>query len=157
MICNYKNNTCTLCICHHTIRYDTINYSVLNEVFILAEIFWNTTAYLTEPVIATLSDQHRVNNVLKSMHMKVHKVYKTAGWEGKCSNGLLVSILQRSVICRDPQCSKKKTNRHYYIFHETGGIQTAKRAGVWFLRSDWKEVSEMNDLKGSVWLKSIAA
>ena len=78
---------------------------------------------------------------------------------GTCRNNMTVTVLPRIMVCRHCQLSKSS---QYFIWHNMSGknqaskITQAKLIHHWFLRSDWKTVSNIHlGLTGRDWLKLI--
>ena len=89
------------------------------------------------------------------------------GWRGfsRAVDDLSLLLLPPSQFCRGVCCDKT----HYdlsdlYVAHAGGGNiwnVTGKRSysiasGGWFLRRDWKEISERSSATGTVWLKHLS-
>ena len=109
-----------------------------------AELLWNA--------FNSVDDQMAMNLALDSFQILWNERNSTSSpWNGRGSGNLTVTILPTNLVCRRRTCSKKHPYS-YYIWHE--GEKTHDVAKVWFLRHDWKEVS--NNLTGSEWLKSIS-
>ena len=106
-----------------------------------AELLWNA--------FNSKDDQVAMNLGLDSFQIIWNERNSSSSpWNGRGSGNLTVTILPTDLVCRRHTCSKKHPHS-YHIWHK--GEHVAK---VWFLRHDWKEVS--NNLTGSEWLKSIS-
>ena len=83
---------------------------------------------------------------------------------GNCVDGLRVTVLPYSVICRT-HCSAvlhdKVASKDLYVWHllsfKTGNskIKAALKSNVWFLKAN--ATNSSSSLKGTEWLASLAA
>ena len=120
-------------------------------------MLWNSLS--TE----TKDDQRLLNEEFNKSHVQwqsAHKNIKTQSIDGRCANGLRVTVVSRAIICRN-KCSRSSSAR--CVWHETSNktgkskIAIARAGKVWFLRDDWKKIdSESNSLKGNKLLKALS-
>lgn len=92
--------------------------------------------------------------------------------DGQCLNGLRVSVLSQSDICRR-ECNSKGNRSGFYVWHQlskkTGSdkVKMAQEGRVWFLRRNWREltfgsgldrenVTVGSNLLGNEWLASLS-
>lgn len=113
----------------------------------------------------TNDDQKRLNFALNYTGLqwgsKGHSAYQ--GDLGVTRHGLKVAVLPTRYICRET-CDKKQIE-NYYVWHEFGGGHNSEmkreqnsKSHVWFLRSDWEELTGREDrLIGRQWLHALAA
>ena len=105
-----------------------------------------------------MDDQTLLNNALMKCMIKWSgKNIATTPIDGQCQNGLKVTVLPLSQICRN--C----TDKNSYVWHQLSEkknskkLSTAKKDDLWFLRKDWKLYSHNSkSLKGNEWLASIS-
>ena len=121
-------------------------------ILIALELLWNAIAETP----ASYGDQQKLNHALADvMNVTMQKSSDSGEWQGRSPSGLRVTALSENIICRGfAECDTKQASK-YYIFHKRGGRSYAIEAGLWFLRENWKIVSEQNDKRGLEWLRSI--
>ena len=85
---------------------------------------------------------------------------------GLCPNGLKVTLLTTSDICR--RCIGREKRKYNFVWHQTsprssfGKFNIIKKGNLWFLRSDWKvyesrqKVDKNRNLRGVEWLVSLS-
>ena len=107
----------------------------------------------------SLSDQERLNYALDSLHVEWHRNGEII--EGRCGNGLRVTLLPLTYVCRK-NC-KRSELKSYYVWHKTGqknGDSKRKAAldgRLWFLRDNWSTHCNSDELNRLEWLDCIAS
>lgn len=123
------------------------------------EEYWQAMSHVC---LASLDDQQKLNCGLEALNMTWHNAGSnpnTTTVYGKCGNGLDVSVLPFSHICRQETCDPSRRNS-YYIWHKGGSrtrrdkLKGSRDGRTWFLRYKWHTID--NDLRGREWLESIA-
>lgn len=109
-----------------------------------------------------LDDQGKLNYGLKALNIEWYNSnssrYNTTIY-GKANNGLQVSILPYSDVCRLDTCDVQLRAR-YYFWHKGGHrsrrkkLQSAREGKTWFLKYKWNNI--VNSYIGKDWLQSIA-
>ena len=111
----------------------------------------------------TENDQERLNTALLQLNLHWdeghHGDISVSDWQGVTDNGLRVTILSVLKICRH-SCHKSHRGE-YYVWHKGGSGREGKKkyarqGRLWFLRSDWEELTNLSPLKGVDWLKTIS-
>ncbi len=127
---------------------------ILFFYFKMTEMFWESVRN------GTSTDQSVINyNLLKcGIHWnKGGKSVKTHPIDGHCQNGLKVTVLPLTQICR--RCDKRRT---YYVRHQLSKKIGSEKKKVaqdqeeWLLRVDWRRKSREGKLKGNRWLASLS-
>ena len=114
-----------------------------------------------------LDDQILLNTALNNCHIQ----WQSRGRDihnhpidGQCDNGLRVTVLPHSNICRYKcDASDQQGMSGVYVWHrlskKSGSIKkfTAKESKVWFLRDDWNTLSNADkSLKDVEWLSALS-
>lgn len=107
-------------------------------------------------------DQLLLNRALNNCHIQWQSGDKNIEHEfieGRCSNGLRVTALPYSNICRY-RCSSDLPPKHY-VWHKAapkknmGKVAMAKKGRVWFLKNNWMSLIAIDGQRGTKWLHSI--
>ena len=81
--------------------------------------------------------------------------------EGVCANGLKVTLLPQSKVCRSTCNFAHKSS--YTVWHKNGAKDgNSKKNGasaghLWFLAKYWEEICIDGNMKGTEWLKCISS
>lgn len=123
--------------------------------FTHTEDFWRVIAEIQPK---SFSDQGRINYGLEALQIKWHSL-DDGTFKGECANGLKVSTLSYSHVCRS-NCNKKKLNM-YYVWHRPASrdgqskIKAAAQGNIWLVSPQWNSTCENSYLKQYMWLKCI--
>lgn len=119
------------------------------------EYFWKVYSRMRDQ-----DDQRRINHALAHMGVRWKKrnslVFDT---NGKGIGGFRVSALSQRSICRMKRCYTRLASR-YFVWHKGGGKMNIgkKKAGAlsfWYLRGDWKNITNSSSAKGVAWLREV--
>lgn len=122
-----------------------------------AELLWETLGHVHPN---SFDDQLKINYALKECNITWHPTNgKDQVVHGECQNGLKVTLLPQSVVCRRCHGNWRTQQQQYYIWHQLtkkegqAKVESALKNKVWFLQDEWKNTS---DMKGIAWLKSVS-
>jgi len=127
------------------------------------ERYWEV---MSQVLPEATNDQAKVNLALKAMNIKwsngangLRRPIAREAWEGSGNGEFTATILPSIVVCRR-ECSRHQRSL-YYVWHKGGKQRDGKwkkaaGAGLWYLRSDWKAVSNRTTAHGLQWLNTIA-
>ena len=133
-------------------------------LLVYAEEFWNVFSNHTNFNTSKMcgNDQQRINYGLHELKVRWNSEqgYDKKPIVGICKNNLTVTAIPRRLICR-PHCKRKQIDQ-YYIWHNLASghknfskVEDAKHIHRWFLRKDWRIISDRSTTTGQDWLKSI--
>ncbi len=126
------------------------------------EVLWNSIHG------KSFDDQTLLNNALaecKISWSSKGRTIRNDSMDGVCNNGLKVTVLPYSNICRT-SCDKilkgdERTRQKLYVWHQLTRksgkkkLKAAASANIWFLH--WNKTGNPpNSLKGTEWLASLA-
>ena len=142
---------------HTCSRYNVRVYS--------AERYWDSVTKSRLKRTENANDQIRLNYGLDILNISWSGneiIRDENGTEavGRCYNGLNITVLPYSVICRY-NCSPQHRDG-YYIWHKGGDRDTqskmaeAAKGHMWFLKENWKNISEDSSSQGTEWLRLIS-
>ena len=127
-----------------------------------SEVFWGKMSTVRE-LSNTENDQERLNTALFELNVHWdeghHGDITVSDWQGVTNSGLRVTILSVLKFCRQ-SCNKVHLGE-YYVWHKGGSgregkMKCARQGQLWFLQSDWEDITSRSTLKGVEWLKSIS-
>lgn len=129
-----------------------------------AEMFWESVSSISNQGGERGMDQYKVNAAFERMQLKWTSSSNarydlSVTWRG---HGVVqVLILPLNMICRQRFCDERKI-KSYFIWHKGSNDKTAEAkiksvqyGGLWFLKDNWKALTEDTNLLGTEWLKLI--
>lgn len=140
-------------VCAHILYY--IMRSNIYTVHIRIEEFWRETGKILPK---SYSDQGRINYGLKALRVEWHSL-SDGSFEGVCANGLKVSTLSYSRVCRS-NCMRNKMGA-YYVWHKPAPrdgqskMKAASQGNMWLLSTKWNLDCVHLELKQQKWLECI--
>lgn len=137
--------------------YLSIPVLILHMIHDIVENFWEVISKIQPK---SFSDQGRINYGLEALQAKWSRL-DDGTFEGECANGLRVSALSYSHVCRS-NCNKRKSSS-YYVWHRPASrngkskIKAAVQGNIWLVSPQWNSTCENSYLKEHLWLKCIHA
>lgn len=135
----------------------------INLCYISKDVYWREVSKFR---LQSFSDQERVNSALKLLHVQWNPFDRSqvrelhSPIEGVCPNGLHITLLPQSIVCRNTCNSAYRGS--YTVWHGSAlkdGMTKKKKASeghVWFLVKNWEESCKQSYLIKDKWLKCIS-
>jgi hypothetical protein len=126
----------------------------------LTEQYWQA---MSGACVSSQDDQEKLNCGLDVLNMtwdnaRANQNITTV--HGQCGNGLKVTVLPFSHICRLATCDPSQRDS-YAIWHKGGSrsrrekLKGSRDGRTWFLRYKWNSIETASNLQGTKWLESI--
>ena len=140
---------------------------LLQFLLYFKEDYWKK---VSEVDLRSFDDQKRLNYGLKLLdvqwkhfdRVRVHGIDSLiSSIEGVCANGLKITLLPQSQVCRIACNSAHKSS--YTVWHHreeknrNSKKNGASSADLWFLAKHWEEICTDGNMKQTEWLKCISS